>query len=257
MKFLPPIIAALFLAGYALAENVNTTPSGGGGLTSVTCPTAINGQLLYDSSGTCAGTDLTYVTSAGYETLQVNNASNSMAFNVPTGQGYQFSINGANVFDQGVTTANVWTFHQAIAATLSNVATTSAVCFNTSTKLFTYDGTIGTCNTSTVRVKHDLRPMSEYQPNPLEAVLRMQPKTFYYNDEHLAVGEQLGLVAEDLAAIDRHLVSYDDSGQPNAIRFLGPMFSYMIGAIKELKFDNDNLRAEIEALKNNANAQKP
>lgn len=134
-----------------------------------------------------------------------------------------------------------------ITAVLANVATTSAVCYNTGTGLFSYDSTIGTCNTSTKRVKHDIVPLRDV--SMLTGVMRMEPSSFFYNDNEHTPGQQLGFIAEQLAEIDPRLVSYDQTGQPNAIRFLGPMFSYAIGAIKELKADNDNLKAAIEELK--------
>ncbi len=129
--------------------------------------------------------------------------------------------------------------------TLANTATTSAVCYNTSSGLLTYDGTIGTCNTSSMRFKHEIKPLAEAAM--LDGVLRMQPVSFYYNPDQHTDGQQLGLVAEDLAEIDPRLVGYDNEGKPNSIRFLGPMFSYVVGAIKELKAENDNLRAELKA----------
>lgn len=133
-----------------------------------------------------------------------------------------------------------------VTATLSNTATTSAVCYNTSTGLFSYDSTIGTCNTSTIRVKHDVRPM---RVAALDAVMRMRPVSYYYNADQHTPDEQIGFIAEDLDAIDPRLVALDKSGKPFAIRYLGPMFSYVVGAIHQLKADNDNLRRELYALK--------
>ncbi len=130
-------------------------------------------------------------------------------------------------------------FAGTLTATLANVATTSAVCFNTGTGLFTYDGTIGTCNVSRRRDKHDIRPMAG---DALDSVMRMRPVSFFYNESQHASGPQLGLIAEDLAAIDQRLVGHDDAGEPNSIRFLGPLHAYEIGAIQQLQ-------AEIEALR--------
>lgn len=133
-----------------------------------------------------------------------------------------------------------------ISATLANTATTSAVCYNTSTGLFTYDGTIGTCNTSTIRVKHDVHPL---RLSALDAVMKMTPVSYYYNADQHTPGQQLGFIAEDLEKIDPRLVALDRDGQPFAIRYLGPMFSYVVGAIHQLKADNDNLRRELTVLK--------
>ena len=132
-------------------------------------------------------------------------------------------------------------FAGTVTATIANAATTSAVCYNTGTGLFTYDSTIGTCNTSSMRFKHDIRPLRDTQPRPLEAVLKMQPDSFYYNEDQHTEGQQLGLMAEQLAEIDPRLVGYDNDGKPNSIRYLGPMFSYLIGAIQEQEKKIDRL----------------
>lgn len=154
------------------------------------------------------------------------------------------SIGNANVGTNGG--AGILVATGATLTTLSNTATTSAVCYNTGTGVLTYDGTIGTCNTSTRRVKHDIHPL---QISALDAVMKMQPVSFYYNADQHTPGQQLGFVAEDLQKIDPRLVALDKDGQPFAIRFLGPMFSYVVGAIHQLKADNDNLRREITGLK--------
>ncbi len=123
---------------------------------------------------------------------------------------------------------------------LANTATTSAVCYNTSTGLLTYDGTIGTCNTSTMRVKHDIVPLQS--SIMLAGVMKMRPDSFFYNADQRTPGQQLGLMAEDLEAIDPRLVSYDDGGKPNAIRYLGPMFSYLVGAIQAQQAEINELK---------------
>lgn len=133
---------------------------------------------------------------------------------------------------------------------LANAATTSAVCYNTSSGLFTYDGTIGSCNTSSMRFKHDIRPLNPEQL--LAGVMQMRPDSFEYNADQNTPGQQLGLMAEELEAIDPRLVGYDQEGKPNSIRFLGPMTVYMIGAVKELKAENDNLKVEVERLRRRA-----
>lgn len=126
--------------------------------------------------------------------------------------------------------------------TLANSATTSAVCYNTSTGVLTYDGTIGTCNTSSLRFKHNIESFDLTQPDPLGAVMSMRPVSFNYNDDQNSPSPQIGLIAEDLAAIDTRLVAYDETGKPNSIRFLGPMFSYLIGAIQQQQKEIEQLR---------------
>ena len=130
----------------------------------------------------------------------------------------------------GSLTLTLGSTNSLLITSLASVATTSAVCYNTSTGAVSYDSSIGTCNTSTARAKHDIQP---FEADALQAVLRMEPKLFFYNEDQNAPGQQLGLIAEDLEAIDPKLVGYDMQGRPNSIKFLGPMFSYMIGSIKQ------------------------
>lgn len=161
--------------------------------------------------------------------------ASSMTMNTNSGTGsVSFSIGSAGSGSTGIFSV----------VGMSNSPTTSAVCYNTSTSVFTYDGTIGTCNTSTMRAKHDIRPLDTAAM--LAGVLRMQPDSFLYNEDQHTPGEQLGLMAEELEKIDPRLVGYDDKGRPNSIRYLGPMFSYVVGAVKELKADNDDLRRELK-----------
>ena len=74
----------------------------------------------------------------------------------------------------------------------------------------------------------------------------MQPDSFYYNPEQNTPGEQLGLMAEDLAAIDPRLVAYDDEGKPKAIKWLGPVFAYLVGAIKAQQAEIDALKKKLQ-----------
>ena len=134
-----------------------------------------------------------------------------------------------------------------ITATLANAATTSSVCYNTGTGLFTYDSTIGTCNTSSEQFKHDIDAIAF---DPLLGVMRMAPVTFEYDASMATPGEQLGFIAEQLEAIDPLLVGYDDQGKPNSIRFLGPMFAYVVGAEQEMQGEIEALQTKIRQLEN-------
>ena len=132
---------------------------------------------------------------------------------------------------------------------LANTATTSAVCYNTSTHLFTYDGTIGTCNTSSERFKHNIEPIAF---DALAGIEAMKPVSFDYNADMNTPEHQLGFVAEDLDKIDSLLVGRDDTGQPNSIRFLGPMFAYVVGAEQQMQDEIVQLRARVAQLERTA-----
>ena len=139
------------------------------------------------------------------------------------------------------------------ASGLTNVATTSSVCYNTSTGLLSYDGTLGTCNTSSLRYKHDVETLGTSEL--LAGLMKMRPVSFFYNDDQNSPGQFLGLIAEEADKIDSRLVGYDDWGRPNSIRWLGGMSSYLIGSIQELdrnfeqsRYENDNREQRIAKL---------
>lgn len=130
-------------------------------------------------------------------------------------------------------------------AALANSATTSSVCYNTATGALTYDGTIGTCNTSSIRFKHDIQSLIKSEPDPLSAVMRMQPISFYYNDDMHTSGEQISLLAENLAAIDPRLVSYDNEGKPRSLRIFA-IIGYLTAAIQQQQKQIDNYRHRVQ-----------
>lgn len=213
--------APVVINGTSLPLSITNSTTGAG------CSISTNGQGCY-GAGTGVGALVFGQGSA--DDVALSNKSGAIALSVPTGT--------QNIVVGG-----------SIAATLASAATTSAVCFNTGTGLLTYDGTIGTCTVSSMRFKHDIEPLAETQPDPLGAVMAMRPKSFFYNKEMHSPGQQVGLIAEDLAAIDPRLVSFDQEGKPNAIRFLGPMNAYLVGAIQEQQYEIADFKAEIADLK--------
>jgi len=87
----------------------------------------------------------------------------------------------------------------------------------------------------------------------LDHISVFQPKSWNYRREPGSVfperyyRERIGLVAEDVAAIDTRLVEYDNKGEPRTIDYNG-VVTLLVGAVKQLKADNDNLRAEMARL---------
>ena len=124
--------------------------------------------------------------------------------------------------------------------------TTSAalhlVCWNPSTDGFSHDSS--SCLTSSLRYKHDVEPLI----NNLAAIAKIDPISFVYDDQSAIAGRQDGVSAESLAKADPLLVSYDDQGRPERPKEFG-IIGRLVGAVKELKADNDNLRAEVESLR--------
>jgi hypothetical protein len=131
----------------------------------------------------------------------------------------------------------------ALTATLSNVATTSAVCYNTSTGVITYDGTIGTCTVSDERLKKRVGPIQ----NALERLLTIDGFYYTWKDASLGTGLQIGVGAQTVERVFPELVQTDANGRKSADyqRLTAPI----IEAIRELKADNDNLRIDVLALR--------
>lgn len=120
----------------------------------------------------------------------------------------------------------------------SSAAQTGTVCWTTGTGNLTVDTTT-TCLLSAGKYKHDIRPLDG---DSLAKVLALRPVSYEYNAELAIGGEQIGLIAEDVAAIDDRLVSHDPAdGSVRAVRYQ-QLTAVLAGAIKELKADNDNLR---------------
>ena len=137
-----------------------------------------------------------------------------------------------------------------ITATLTNVATTSAVCFNTGTLLFTYDGTIGTCNTSDERLKVFDRPMGR-SLDKLAALSREEHFGYFYANagglQQFGTGEHIGMGAQTVARYFPELTARGSDGMMSLA--YDKLTVPIIEAIAELKADNDNLRAEIKAIR--------
>lgn len=120
----------------------------------------------------------------------------------------------------------------------SSAAQTGTVCWTTGTGNLTVDTTT-TCLLSASKFKHGIIPLEN---NSLTKVLALRPVSYEYNAELAIAGEQIGLIAEDVAAIDDRLVSHDPvDGSVRAVRYQ-QLTAVLAGAIKELKADNDNLR---------------
>ena len=122
--------------------------------------------------------------------------------------------------------------------TLASVATTSAVCYNVGTGLLSYDGTIGTCTLSDGRLKNVEGPLL----GALDKILQIHG--VYYNWKDPATygtGRQVGIIAQDVQKVYPELVSTDAAGKLSADyqKLVAPI----IEALRELKADNDNLRA--------------
>lgn len=141
-------------------------------------------------------------------------------------------------YDYGNTTASVNTITGAFAVTgLTNVATTSAMCYNTTTKLVTFDGTLGTCTVSDERLKNIGPRIS----NALDKLLQINGVNYTWKDVSYGRGPQIGVGAQTVEKVFPELVQTGIDGYKSVDyqRLTAPI----IEALRELKADNDNLHA--------------
>jgi hypothetical protein len=143
-------------------------------------------------------------------------------------------------------TTGTLTLAHLTATSLANSATTSAVCYNTSTGVLTYDGTVGTCTTSDERLKN-IGPRID---NALDKLLKINGFYFTWRDARYGTGKQIGVGAQTVEKVFPELVSTGSDGIKSVDyqKLVAPI----IEALRELKVDNDNLHAEIARIQRHA-----
>jgi hypothetical protein len=110
------------------------------------------------------------------------------------------------------------------------------------------DGTVisGAC-ASDRRFKQEITPFA----SSLEKITRLQPVTFRWRsdefpDRHFGVNQSFGLIAQDVEEVLPELVTTDGNGYKAVKYNLLPF--HMLQAIKDLKSENDDLKARLAAV---------
>lgn len=124
-------------------------------------------------------------------------------------------------------------------------ALAAALCWTATTGQFQRDTNAGGCLVSSARYKHDIVPLTS---TSLDTVMAMQPVSFVYNDDVGVKGAQVGFIAEQMAQVDNRLVGFNPDGSAQSVKYM-QMTALIVGAIQQLKIDNDNLRMDIETIK--------
>lgn len=156
------------------------------------------------------------------------------------------TLSGGNALQfasSATSTLGTWTLQGTLLISgLTNVATTSAVCYNTGTGALTYNSTVGTCTVS----DESLKNIEGRIEGALDKLLRINGIRFTWRDNAFGSGEQIGIGAQTVEAVFPELVQTDSLGHKSADyqRLTAPI----IEALRELKGDNDNLREEIKQL---------
>ena len=71
---------------------------------------------------------------------------------------------------------------------------------------------------------------------------------FAWKDSDQGKGPQIGVIAQEVEAVYPEVVSTDDQGYKSVA--YGKLVGVLVEAVKELKSDNETLRARVAALEN-------
>lgn len=113
--------------------------------------------------------------------------------------------------------------------TTSSAAQNGTVCWTTGTGKFTVDTTVG-CLTSSRKFKHHIQPLTDR--DALATVMALRPVRFWYNDQGMAAGEQVGFIAEDTDEVDPRLVARDQRGDIRTVRY-GQLTADLVAVVQE------------------------
>jgi hypothetical protein len=99
-------------------------------------------------------------------------------------------------------------------------------------------------STSSIKYKHDVRDYTR----GLTELMSLRPVFYKGNSEPDGDLQYAGLIAEEVHEAGlTEFVQYDKEGQPDALAYSN-MVALLVSAVKELKADNDELRARVAAL---------
>jgi trimeric autotransporter adhesin len=167
--------------------------------------------LFYNSSGgnnTAVGTGAMVVNTTGSNNIAVGY---NAGFNLTTGSN-NIDIGNSGVAGESnkIRIGTSGTHSETFVAGIRGAPVPGGIAVYVKT-----NGKLGT-NTSSRRFKDEIKPMDKAS----EVILALQPVTFRYKKEFDPDGtQQFGLVAEDVARINRDLVAFDEEGKPYTVRY--------------------------------------
>lgn len=123
--------------------------------------------------------------------------------------------------------------------TLNTGAATASLCLS-STNEVTRNTDAETCIASSGVNKENIKPLSP----SLADILKLQPVTFDYKDG--SGKDKIGLIAEDVAAVNTHLVSTDENGSPSGIRW-SHITTMLVSSVQEIVAKVTGLEEKIKA----------
>lgn len=174
-----------------------------------------------------------------------NNSVPANGIYLPTTNTFGIAANSTQVATFTTTTATISTAINAPNLATSSAATSGTLCWTTGTGLVNVDTTT-TCLLSSRRYKQDINPL----PSGLSEVMQLRPVSYQLRPEYnpTALGRQVGLIAEDVAAVDSRLVSSESDGSPHAVRYQ-QLTAVLVKAIQEQQHEIAQLRSDVAELR--------
>ncbi len=166
------------------------------------------------------------------------------------GTGLYLSAAGVDGFSANGTSVGTWTsgnlnITSALSApnlAASSAAQTGTLCWTTGTGNFTVDTTT-TCLLSTRRVKQDIHPLNV----GLAEIMALHPVSYElrpeYDSAHL--GQQVGLISEEVAVTDARLISRETDGTPLGVRYQ-QLTAVLVKAIQEQQHQIAHLQEQLD-----------
>ncbi len=253
------------------ANPLPTTSAITAGTTTVACTTGTTG-VLYQSSGKVAcGSALTFngtdsINFGPAASLIASNASNMQLVNNGNGNfliqnpgGESFFFTGASAvtrLDWNNATALTWTFPSTAAVTMAS-ATVKLTGITTGTNADflcrAADGTVtlqtSACTISSMRFKENIFPVDDH--DAISIINRLQPVAFNMrpmekpNADPNFDKRQLGLTAENVAAVDPRMAIYENDGTTPKSYRQEAVIAALVGAIHDLKAEIDELKKRL------------
>ncbi len=202
------------------------------------------GTVTFPGGGTwTSGSNITATGTASVGLLNLTSAtlpSNGL-YKISAANRIGFSANGT-----GVGTWDTGNFSALGGMLLPNLgsssaATTGTLCWTTGTGNINVDTTT-TCLLSTARVKKDVHPLDV----GLAEVMKLRPVSYelkpQFDPGHL--GRQVGLISEEVGALDDRLISHEKSGAALGVRYQ-QLTAVLVKAIQEQQHQIEQLQRDI------------
>lgn len=128
--------------------------------------------------------------------------------------------------------------------TSSSAATTGTLCWTTGTGNVNVDTTT-TCLLSARKYKQNIFSL----PSSLNTIMALRPVSYELKPEFdpTHIGEQVGFIADEVATVDPRLVSFDEAGDPHAMRYQ-QLTALLTKAMQEQQLEITSLKARLTAL---------